>query len=255
MSNYLLSRHMPGNGFPKPQRYRLDQHLEPASRLSGLAGRRHRRRRQMQGLGDLGQSAPSGWLSTVWGYLVGQPQSYYDRISQDQTNLNVLLAGVTAVGESTWDGAAAVATPSGPTDDSGADAGTFPSPIDPYATAVANIQAALTSIIITSSNAPSSSTLAAAEATLGTYNNQLYQVQQIAPSVTPQVYSDQATVEQGLKNFSLQSPAVVGAQVFQQTLAEQAQGFGSSLVTILTWVGVGLGAYFIWDAFFRGKKA
>jgi hypothetical protein len=42
------------------------------------------------------------WVTDAWNALVGKPQSWYTNLSNIQSQLSVVLAGVTAVGSDLW---------------------------------------------------------------------------------------------------------------------------------------------------------
>jgi hypothetical protein len=267
MPNYLNTDHVAPHGISQAERFSVDHHFEPPAHLHGLGYHSHRRYRKhkvvAQPMGGLGQitsvpagSAPPGFLANVWATLVGQPQSYYDEISDDQKQLNLVMAGVTAVGQPIWD-EVALNTAQGPVDtgdgsapnDSGTTSSNL-SGIDSYATAIANLTAALQSIIITTNNAPTMAVIQAAEAVINNYQNQLAYVQAAVPETASQVQTDQAQVDALISNTPMQSPAAAGAQGFIDALPGQPGWNPLSLIpTWVWWTAGGLGALWVWWKF------
>lgn len=172
-----------------------------------------------------------GFFSDVWDTLVGKPQSWYTNVSNIQNRLIVLLAGVTAVGQDAWNN-----TTDGTTD---------------YGQVTSDIQAAITSIIVTSSHVPEDSTIAAAQDVANRYQKELDLVQSATPSVADQVQADQAQVEAMLP-AAMTSPSAVGRQVFEDELSKRANALVSGF-SIGTGLALGAGGLFLlWYFFGRG---
>jgi hypothetical protein len=162
-----------------------------------------------------------GFLTDAWNALTGKPQSWYNNVSRIQNQLSVLLAGVTAVGQDAWNN-----TTDGTTD---------------YNQVTSEIQAALTSIIVTSSHVPDDGTIAGAQATANRYQGQLDLVQSATPEVAAQVQADQAQVESMLPG-PMTSPSAVGQATFEQELSDRAAAFGQGVSDIVKYLAYAAGA-------------
>jgi hypothetical protein len=161
-----------------------------------------------------------GFLTDAWNALTGKPQSWYTNVSRIQNQLSVLLAGVTAVGQDAWNN-----TADGTTD---------------YNQVTSDIQAALTSIIVTTSHVPDDGTIAAAQATASQYQSQLDLVQAATPEVVAQVQADQAQVQSMLPS-AMTSPSAVGQAVFEQELADRAKALGQGVSDIVKYLAYAAG--------------
>lgn len=187
-------------------------------------------------MGSLG-----GWATDVWNILTGKPQSWYTNLSNLQNSLSLLLAGVTSIGGDMWDTVSSAAQ--GPTQD-----GTVASGVDPYASVTSSIQSAIQSIIVTQSYTPDDPTIAAAKATLATYQSQMAFVESILPEMAQAVQAGQAQVAAILPG-PMTSPATVGQDTFTHEVANQAAALGSMALSGLTyalWAGGILAAFLLW---------
>jgi hypothetical protein len=164
-----------------------------------------------------------GFLTDAWNALTGKPQSWYTNVSRIQNQLSVLLAGVTAVGQDAWNG-----TTDGTTD---------------YNQVTSDIQAALTSIIVTTSHVPDDGTIANAQSIVNTYQGQLNLVQAATPDVTAQVQADQAQV-QSMLPAPMTSPSAVGRAVFEQELSDRAAALGQGVGDIVKYIAWAAGGIF-----------
>lgn len=170
------------------------------------------------------------FVTDTWNALVGKPQSWYTNVSSIQNQLSLVLAGITAIGSDIWDTAAVA---QGPTQDGGSVTG-----LDDYATCVAAINAAMKSIIVTTSYLPDDPTIAAAQATATNYNGQLGYVESVAPELSDVVTADQQQVSAMLPG-PMSAPAVAGQTAFAQALSDRAAALGQGLfdfATYLPWI-------------------
>jgi hypothetical protein len=156
------------------------------------------------------------WLSD----LFGKPQSWYDQIDTDQKALAVRAAQINSIGSDVWGTVrdAYLASTQGPD-------------VDFLAFDDINngIGSALKSLIITSSHTPSDQDIAAAESYNAQYGHYVDYVTQMAPQVAAQAAADAANVTAMLSQNSLKSPAVAGAQAFEDEVARRAAILGAGL--------------------------
>jgi hypothetical protein len=174
------------------------------------------------------------FLTDAWNSLTGKPQSWYTNVSNIQNQLSVLMAGVTAVGSDIWD---TVWTAQGDSSNQ----------VDEYDQVVANISAALTSIIVTTSNVPSDAAISAAQATVANYQGQLNYVESVAPEMSDVVAQDQAQVTSMLPS-AMTSPSGVAQQVFADELAKRAAALGQGILdfsAMLPWILGGIAAIMV----------
>jgi len=173
-----------------------------------------------------------GWFGDAWDVLTGKPQSWYTNVSNIQAQLSVVLAGISQVGKDIWNTVSGAAE--GPTQD-----GTPASGVDDFDTAIAAIDQALTSIIVTKSHVPPDSVISAAKATAQKYQRQLDFTTSMAPEIAADVHSYQDQIARQLPG-PMSSPSAVGKEVFMQELEDRAKAFGSGAMDILKWVAIGL---------------
>jgi hypothetical protein len=161
-----------------------------------------------------------GFFSDAWDVLVGKPQSWYTNVSNIQNQLSVLLAGVTAVGGDIWN-----STADGVSD---------------YGQVTGDIQAAISSIIVTKSHVPDDATIANARSVANTYQGQLSLIQSALPDVSAQVQADQAQVQSMLPT-AMTSPSAAGQAEFEKVLDERASAFGQGLGDIAKYLAYAAG--------------
>lgn len=178
-----------------------------------------------------------GIFSDAWDILTGKPQSWYTNVSNIQSQLSVLLAGITAVGQDAWNN-----TVDGTTD---------------YDQATGEIQSAISSIIVTKSHVPEDGTISGAKAVASKYQAQLDLVQSAAPDLSAQVQADQAQVESMLP-APMTSPSDVGKAVFEQELLDRAEKFGQGVgdfMKYLAWAAGGIFGIYALSKLSGGSRA
>jgi hypothetical protein len=223
MPNYVNSTHVPISQLSRAPLYGVRHHYEGPEHLNGLGGT----------------------VADIWNILTGKPQSWYTMVSTIQNRLSVALAGVTAVGPDVWNFVSQSAQ--GPSASS-----TPASGVDPYETVIPAINAALAGIIVTQDKVPSDADVSAAQATAGTYENQLAYVQSVAPEVSAQVQADQTQVQAMLPG-PMQSPAAVGQATFLQELSDRANALLGGL-SIVTMALLGIGGIAAYLYYFGGRR-
>lgn len=173
-----------------------------------------------------GRCAPralGGLFSDAWDALTGKPQSWYTNVSNIQNQLSVLLAGVTAVGGDAWN-----STADGVSD---------------YDQVTGDIQAAISSIIVTKSHVPDDGTIANARSVANTYQGQLNLIQSALPDVSAQVQADQAQV-QSMLPAAMTSPSAAGRAEFERVLDERAAALGQGVSDIAKYIAWAAGGIF-----------
>jgi hypothetical protein len=182
-----------------------------------------------------GRKVPNlaGVLDDVWGILTGKPQSWYDRVSADQSALAVRSAAINAIGQGPWDQVRAsyLAQTQGPDVD-------FLS----FGEINAGIDVALKALIITKDHVPSDSDIAAAEAFNAQYGRYVDYVTSMLPELQAQVQADTANAQATLGQGKLTSPSAVGQQAFVDEVERRAAILGAGL-------GLGALAYLAIPAF------
>ncbi len=168
----------------------------------------------------------------VWDLLTGKPQSWYTNVSNIQSQLSVILAGIAEAGKELWNTASGAAQ--GPTQD-----GSPASGLDDFDTAQGALDQALTSIIVTSSHVPTDSVISAAKSTAQKYQRQLDFFLSVAPEMARQILDYQDSVARQLPG-PMNSPSAVGKEVFMDELEKRAKDFGSGAADLLKWAALAL---------------
>lgn len=168
------------------------------------------------------------WVTDAWNALVGKPQSWYTNLSNIQSQLSVVLAGVTAVGSDLWNTVSSAA-------------GSGASGIFDYGSIVSDIDARMRDIIVTTNHVPTEQTIAGARAAANQYQGQLAFVKAMAPEVAGQIDADQQAVESMLPG-PMVAPAAAGREAFEQELAARAKALGQGLMDWTQYLAIGLGA-------------
>ena len=188
-----------------------------------------------------------GFFSDAWDVLTGKPQSWYTNISNIQSKLSVILAGVTSAGQELWDTVAGAAQ--GPTMD-----GSNASGIDWYDSVVSDIDAQISAIIVTKSHVPEDAAINAAAAAVRKYQAELDYVTSVAPEMAAQIRADQQAVSQMLPG-PMTSPSVAGKEEFYAVLDQRAKDFGAGVGDLIKYAAIGLlGAGILYAAFVGGRR-
>jgi hypothetical protein len=175
----------------------------------------------------------SGFFGDAWDVLTGKSQAWYANVSKIQSQLNILLAGVTAVTEEIWNAASQAVQ--GPSPD-----GTPLSGVSDYNQVVGDITSAISDIIVTKNHVPTDQVIANAQTVASTYQPQLDFVAQIVPEMSAQIQADQATTRAGMP-APMNAPSAVAKEVFFQTLDDRASALGQGLGDIAKYLAYAVG--------------
>ena len=174
------------------------------------------------------------WMSD----LFGKSQSWYDRVGRDQREITVLLAEVSAIGKSTWDGlqlALAEAIAQG-----------RPVPIERfpnYQWIMDDLLEQARILLITKGAAPTDAELSTAENRIYTYRTAVDYAKQILPEMAAEAEAEAARIRAALPDGSLRSPAEVGVETFKAELERRSKnlagaGLGIGMIALLVFAGI-----------------
>lgn len=183
------------------------------------------------------------FVTDAWNALVGKPQSWYTNLSAIQSQLSVVLAGITAVGADLWNTVSTAA-------------GSAASGIFDYDSIVSDINARMKDIIVTTDKVPTDQAISGAQNAANQYQGQLEFVKTMAPEIADQVSADQQAVQSMLPG-PMSSPSAAGQAAFEQTLKDRAAALGQGFLDWTQYLAWGLGAAAVMYAIsqFSGKRS
>lgn len=159
------------------------------------------------------------WMSD----LFGKSQSWYDRVGRDQRDITVLLAEVSAIGKSAWDGlqlALADAIAQGqyvPIE-------RFPN----YQWIMDDLTEQARILLITKSTVPTDAEISTAENRIYTYRSAVDYAKGILPEMAASAEAEAARIRAALPEGSLRSPAEVGVDTFKAELERRAKNLAGA---------------------------
>ena len=181
---------------------------------------------QLSGLGD--------WISD----LFGKPQSWYDRVGRDQRDITVLLAEVSAIGQSAWDGlqqTLATALAQG-----------YQMPVERfpnYQWIMDDLLEQAKILLITKSVVPTDAEISTAESRIYIYRQAVDYAKRILPEMASAAEAEAARIRAALPEGSLRSPAEVGVETFKAELERRAKNlaagaFGLGTIALFIFAGI-----------------
>ena len=172
---------------------------------------------QLSGLGD--------WMSD----LFGKPNSWYERVGQDQVDLVALSSQVASVGQTLWNIVREKLVQS-----NGEDLGFVP-----FSEANDLVQSSVKRILITNSKTPSDQDVTLAEQAIGLLRQWVAFVLGVAPEMSAEVEAEGRRAREIVGANTLRSPAEVGTEAFKEEVARRA---GALVSDGKTWIIIGLSA-------------
>lgn len=163
--------------------------------------------------------------------LFGKSQSWYDNVNKIQNQLAILQAGISAIGQDVWDQIYQTLQGSGATTPA----------FSQYSDVMSTLGLDQGMMLVTSSQTPTDGQIGTATSDIATYQPMLDYATQMAPELQAQVQSDQSQVQAMVSAAPLQSPAKVGVQVFEQTVADRAAALGQGLMDWTKYLAWGIG--------------